>query len=102
MKPETLNLDGLVKKSKTYLSDEANKKVSIEVGKEFVKALEEAILSTLEYGGKVQLQNFMSFEVKETKARVGRNPKTNETIQIPAGKAPKATFRDKAKDRFKK
>ncbi|MBW8383839.1 MAG: HU family DNA-binding protein, partial [Youngiibacter sp.] len=31
---------------------------------------------------------FGTFEVKERKARVGRNPKTNEEIQIPAFKQP--------------
>ena len=37
---------------------------------------------------KVQLVGFGSFEVKKRAARTGRNPKTKETIEIPASKAP--------------
>ena len=39
-------------------------------------------------GEKVQLVGFGSFEVKTRAARVGRNPKTKEEIQIPASKVP--------------
>ena len=31
---------------------------------------------------------FGTFEVKKREARIGRNPKTKETIQIPASKVP--------------
>ena len=40
-------------------------------------------------GDKVQLVGFGSFEVKERPARVGRNPRTGETIKIPARKVAK-------------
>ena len=36
----------------------------------------------------MQLVGFGSFEVKTRAERVGRNPKTKETIQIPASKTP--------------
>lgn len=36
----------------------------------------------------VQLVGFGSFVVKETTARVGRNPRTGEALSIPARKAP--------------
>ena len=39
-------------------------------------------------GDKVQLSGFGIFEVKEREARVGRNPRTKETIQIPATRTP--------------
>ena len=42
----------------------------------------------LEKGEKVQLIGFGTFEVRERAAREGRNPKTNETIHIPASKVP--------------
>ena len=48
-------------------------------------------LSTIGNGlvsdGVVQLVGFGSFEVRERKARTGRNPQTNEPIQIPASKS---------------
>ncbi|MGV0005357.1 MAG: HU family DNA-binding protein [Candidatus Porifericomitaceae bacterium WSBS_2022_MAG_OTU9] len=36
----------------------------------------------------VTLTGFGTFEVRKRKARIGRNPKTGETIQIKASKAP--------------
>ena len=36
----------------------------------------------------VQLVGFGSFEVKQREARVGRNPKTKEAIEIPAARVP--------------
>lgn len=52
-------------------------------------------------GDKVQLIGFGSFELKCRPARMGRNPKTNETMEIPASRTPifKAgkAFKDAAK-----
>ena len=53
-----------------------------------VTAVLETIISALEDTEKVQLVGFGSFEVKERAARIGRNPKTKEAIEIPASKAP--------------
>ena len=52
-----------------------------------VTAVLETIISALEDNEKVQLVGFGSFEVKERAARIGRNPKTKEAIEIPASKA---------------
>lgn len=49
-----------------------------------VDAITEAVCS----GDKVQLVGFGSFEVKQREARVGRNPKTKEAIEIPATRVP--------------
>ena len=49
-----------------------------------VNAALEAITGALSDGEKVQLVGFGSFEVKKREARVGRNPKTKEAIEIPA------------------
>lgn len=51
----------------------------------FIRTVEE----TLETGEKVQLVGFGTFEVRDRKAREGRNPRDPEqVIQIPASKAP--------------
>ena len=42
------------------------------------------IKDSLSRGDRVLLTGFGSFLVKERKARTGRNPRTGETIQIPA------------------
>lgn len=52
-------------------------------------AFEETVKEELIKGSKVQLVGFGTFETVERKARIGRNPKTNEEIQIPECKAPK-------------
>lgn len=48
----------------------------------------EAIKSTLKKGQRVQLVGFGTFSVKQRKARLGRNPKTGEQIQIKARRVP--------------
>jgi Bacterial nucleoid DNA-binding protein len=48
----------------------------------------EAITAALEAGEKVQLVGFGVFDVKARAARVGRNPKTKEEIEIPASRVP--------------
>ena len=51
----------------------------------FMRTVEE----TLETGEKVQLVGFGTFEVRDRKAREGRNPRDpKQVIQIPASKAP--------------
>ena len=53
-----------------------------------VNAVLDAVVETLKAGEKVQLVGFGSFETKQREARMGRNPKTKEPIQIPASKVP--------------
>ena len=48
----------------------------------------EVITKALEDNEKVQLVGFGSFEVKQRAARIGRNPKTKEAIDIPASQMP--------------
>lgn len=44
--------------------------------------------AALKSGDKVHLVGFGTFEVKERAARVGRNPRTMESVEIPASKQP--------------
>ena len=53
-----------------------------------VNATIETITESLVKGDKVNVSGFGIFEVKAREARVGRNPRTKETIQIPATKLP--------------
>ena len=54
-----------------------------------LKAFIDTVTEELKNGGKVQLVGFGTFEVAERAERQGRNPKTGETITIPASKSPK-------------
>ncbi|MEE8258601.1 MAG: integration host factor subunit beta [Sphingomonadales bacterium] len=42
------------------------------------------ITEALERGERVELRGFGAFSVKERKARIGRNPKTGEAVQVEA------------------
>ena len=53
-----------------------------------VAAALDAITAALADGDEVRLVGFGTFEVKKREARIGRNPKTKEDIQIPATKVP--------------
>ena len=53
-----------------------------------VSATFETITAQLMKGEKVQISGFGIFEVKAREARVGRNPRTKEAIEIPASKVP--------------
>ena len=53
-----------------------------------INATFESITASLVAGDKVQVSGFGIFEAKTREARVGRNPRTKETIQIPATKLP--------------
>ena len=53
-----------------------------------ISATLETITAALKEGDKVQLVGFGSFEVKKRAARMGRNPKTKESIEIPASVVP--------------
>jgi DNA-binding protein HU-beta len=54
-----------------------------------LNAFIEAVSEALAKGDKVQLVGFGTFEVRDRKAREGRNPRNpEEVIKIPASKAP--------------
>lgn len=53
-----------------------------------ITATVEAIAEALTREEKVQLVGFGSFETKKRAARTGLNPRTKETVEIPASKVP--------------
>lgn len=57
-----------------------------------------AIIDATKNGSKVTLIGFGMFMAYDRKARDGRNPKTGETIKIPAAKVPKFTAGKAFKD----
>jgi len=46
------------------------------------------IAGTLKSGSKVQITGFGTFETRQRGARMGRNPRTGDKIQIPASVSP--------------
>ena len=51
---------------------------------EVIEAFVESVTESLKDGNKVTLVNFGTFNTSKRDARKGRNPKTGETIEIPA------------------
>lgn len=66
----------------------ATAEVSKKEAEAVITATLDAITAALKEGDKVQLVGFGSFEVKKRAARIGRNPKTKEEIEIPATRVP--------------
>lgn len=69
----------------------AQTKLSKKESEAAVNSVFDTITEKLVEGEKVQIVGFGAFEVKARCARVGRNPKTKESIEIPASRA--ATFK---------
>jgi nucleoid DNA-binding protein len=51
--------------------------------KKIVQMILDAVSGSLSNGETVELRNFGIFKVKMRKARLGRNPKTGESVNIP-------------------
>ncbi|APC96648.1 HU family DNA-binding protein [Pseudofrancisella aestuarii] len=62
--------------------------VTKEVAGKVLDATIASISKALKKEDNVTLVGFGTFQVKERSAREGRNPKTGETIKIPASKVP--------------
>lgn len=58
-------------------------------GGEVVDAIFDTIVKTLSRGEEVAIAGFGTFRVAKRAARMGRNPKTGESIQIAAATKPK-------------
>ncbi len=53
-----------------------------------VNAIFEAIVEALDRGDKVELRGFGVFKVRKKNARIGRNPRTGEKVEVPAKVVP--------------
>ena len=54
--------------------------------KRIVQKTFDVIIEALIRNEKVELRNFGVFKIKERKARLGRNPRTNQTVHVPPRK----------------
>ena len=63
-----------------------------------LNALVETVTKALKSGDDVALIGFGTFKVSNRAARTGRNPRTGETINIPAARVPKFSAGKALKD----
>jgi DNA-binding protein HU-beta len=77
--------------SKSDLADAIAQKAGLPKSKadNVVSMVFDTIQSSLQMGEKVSIVSFGTFEVRTSKGRMGRNPKTGETIYIPEKKSVK-------------
>ena len=66
-----------------------------------VEAFMSAVTETLQKEESVTLTGFGAFSISHRKARVARNPRTGETVNVPATKAPKFKAGKKLKEAVK-
>ena len=60
--------------------------------KPIVESLFEEILGVLAEDRRIEIRGFGTFKVKKRKAKIGRNPRTGETVAIPEHKVPVFKF----------
>ena len=53
-----------------------------------VTAVFDSITDQLAHGGRVELRGFGAFSTRKRDARVGRNPRTGESVQVDAKRVP--------------
>jgi integration host factor subunit beta len=53
-----------------------------------VETIFDSVVRSLHVGDKIEIRGFGSFRTRQRKARVGRNPKTGERVEVPAKKIP--------------
>jgi DNA-binding protein HU-beta len=56
--------------------------------KKVIDAMVDVMIENISHGVKVNLTGFGAFELRESKARYGINPRTLERIKIPAARRP--------------
>ncbi|MET0546406.1 MAG: integration host factor subunit beta [Caulobacterales bacterium] len=72
-------VEALAEKNKNLLTTDVEKVVDV--------VLEE-IAKALERGDRVELRGFGAFSVRKRDARVGRNPRTGDTVNVEAKRVP--------------
>lgn len=83
-----MNKAGLVRATKEIVAQELEG-ATLKDTSVYVDAVFTAIQDALVSGEKIAISGFGNFEVQERAARIGRNPMTGESIEIPASKSPK-------------
>ena len=80
-------LEGL---TKAELVEEVSRSAQVtkKQAEEIVQTVFETIVESLRLGRKVELRGFGSFRIRNRGARVGRNPKTGNRVEVPPKRIP--------------
>lgn len=58
-----------------------------------------AVARALEMGKHIEIRGFGTFKVKDRKARIARNPRTGDAVQVPARRVPVFKVSKELKDK---
>ena len=53
-----------------------------------VEAIFDSVVKSLRGGDKIEIRGFGSFRTRQRQARIGRNPKSGDRVEVPAKKIP--------------
>jgi integration host factor subunit beta len=86
----TLNNGGKRKMTKADLVEEVARVTELtrKDSEVIVDTLFESVIKALRTGDKLEVRGFGSFRVRQRNARVGRNPKTGDKVEVPAKRVP--------------
>jgi integration host factor subunit beta len=73
--------------------------LSLKEAERVVNTMFDSMTEALASGDRVEIRGFGSFQVRERKARQGRNPRTGETVQVRAKRFPFFKAGKELKDR---
>ena len=76
--------------TKAELIDEVSKVVAVtrKESETIVEIIFESIVKSLRNGEKIEIRGFGSFRTRQRQARIGRNPKSGEKVEVPAKTIP--------------
>jgi integration host factor subunit beta len=57
-------------------------------GEVIVDTLFDSVIGALKSGDKIEIRGFGSFRTRQRNARIGRNPKTGDKVDVPAKRVP--------------
>ena len=76
--------------TKADLIDEVSRVVAMtrKESELIVDTIFESVVKSLRAGEKIEIRGFGSFRTRQRKARIGRNPKSGDRVEVPAKRIP--------------
>lgn len=76
--------------TKADLIEEVSRKVQMtqKDSEMVIEAIFDSVVRALRRGDKVEIRGLGSFRTRQRQARIGRNPKTGERVEVPAKRVP--------------
>lgn len=86
----TVEASGAIYMTKADLIDEVSRVAELtrKDSEVIVESIFDSVVRSLRVGDKIEIRGFGSFRTRQRKARVGRNPKTGDRVEVPPKKIP--------------